>query len=89
MRSRRSPRTLAPRRASQSEPPDYFPPVFRTPRGLMEKLPISNPAYLARHPGALDDPETLIITPGKPVVQDPAWLAEEREPANRELYAGM
>ena len=55
----------------------------------MEKLPISNPAYLARHPGALDDPETLIITPGKPVVQDPAWLAEEREPANRELYAGM
>ncbi len=73
----------------QSEAADYFPPVFRTPRGLMEKTPISNPAYLARQPGAEDDPETLRVTPGAPIAQDPAWLAEEREPANREVYAGM
>ena len=55
----------------------------------MEKTPISNPAYLERHPGAAGDAETLTIAPGVPVAQDPAWLAEEREPAIREIYAGL
>jgi hypothetical protein len=78
------------RAAPQSEAPDYFPPVFVTPRGLMEQTPISNPAYLARNPGADADPETLVITPGVPIAQDPAALtAPPREPANREIYAGM
>ncbi len=55
----------------------------------MEKTPISNPAFLARHPGAGDDPEALRVEPGVPIAQDPAWLDTEREPANREIYAGM
>jgi hypothetical protein len=63
--------------------------VFRTPRGLMEQSPITNPAYLQRHPGAGADPETLIITPGVPIRQDPAALLEAREPALREVYVGM
>ena len=55
----------------------------------MEQSPITNPAYLQRHPGAGADPETLTITPGVPIRQDPAALLEAREPALREVYVGM
>lgn len=55
----------------------------------MEKSPISNPAYLERHAAAIDDPETLTVTPGQPITQDPKWLETAVEPANREVYAGM
>ena len=74
---------------SQSEPPDYFPPVFRTPRGLMQKSPITNPEFLKRHPEANSDPETLILTPGVPIKQDPAWLEGAVEPALKEVYMGL
>lgn len=73
----------------KSEAPDYFPPVFATPRGLMEKSVITNPDFLARNPGAEADPETLTLVPGVPVAQDPAWLTTEVEPAAREQYAGL
>ena len=73
----------------QSEEPDYFPPVFRTPRGLFEQLAITNPDFLERNPGAENDPETLKVTPGVPIRQDPAALLEVREPAMREVYVGM
>ena len=73
----------------QRSPPDYFPPVFRTANGLMEKSPITNPAYLDRNPDAMSDPETLAVTPGQPIVQDADWLSMTSEPANREVYAGM
>jgi hypothetical protein len=63
--------------------------VFRTPNGLMEKSPISNPDYLQRHPTAGEDPETLLVRPHAPIAQDPAWLSDAKEPANREVYAGM
>ena len=75
--------------AVQRQPADYFPPVFRTPRGLMEKSPITNPEYLQRHPGAGADPETLDIMPGVPIQQDPDALLETREPALREVYSGL
>ena len=55
----------------------------------MEQSPITNPEYLQRHPDAGGDPETLNITPGVPIRQDPAALLETREPALRELYVGM
>ena len=63
--------------------------MFRTPRGLMEQSPITNPAYLERHPEAGGDPETLVITPGVPIRQDPQALVDVREPALREVYVGM
>ena len=72
-----------------SEAPDYFPPVFMTSRGLQFKQPIFNADFLQRHPEAVNDPETLTLVPGVPIKQDPAWLTEIREPANREAYAGM
>lgn len=34
----------------QSVEPTYFPPVFMTPDGLMEKRPIYNPEFLQRNP---------------------------------------
>ena len=74
---------------AQSEAPDYFTPVFRTATGLMEKSPISNPEYLERHPDAMGDPETLVVTPGVPIAQDPAWLEKVATPALREVYTGM
>ena len=86
---KRTEKLNCPLRSGQREPADYFPPVFRTPRGLMEQSPISNPEYLQRHPDARSDPETLNITPGVPIRQDPAALLEAREPALREVYAGM
>ena len=55
----------------------------------MEQSPITNPAYLQRHPGAGADPETLTFTPGVPIRQDPAALLEAREPALREVHVGM
>ena len=76
-------------RGRQSEEPEYFPPVFRTPNGLMEKSPISNPEYLERHPTADEDPETLMVRPHAPIAQDASWLNDAKEPANREAYAGM
>lgn len=63
--------------------------MVRTPRGLMEKLPISNPAFLLRHPGALADPETLVVVPGVPIAQEAAWLEAAVEPAKREVYGGL
>lgn len=63
--------------------------MFRTPAGLMQKSPITNAEYLARHPSAGADPETLVLQPGVPIKQDPADLETVREPANRELYTGM
>ena len=73
----------------QREPADYFPPVFLTSRGLMEKSPISNPEYLERHPDAVNDPETLNVAPGQPIRQEAAWLTQAVEPANREPYEGL
>lgn len=70
-------------------PPDYWPPVFRTPKGLMEKAPITNPEYLERHPDAINDPETLVVVVGEPIKQDPAWLVTEQTPKLREVYMGM
>jgi len=55
----------------------------------MEKLPISNPEFLKRHPGACDDPETLVVVPGVPIAQEAAWLEAAVEPAKREIYGGM
>ena len=59
-------------RALQSEPALLFTPVFRTPRGLMEQSPTTNPEYVQRHPGASAVAEKLSITPGVPLQQDPA-----------------
>ena len=65
-----------------------FTPVFRTPRGLMEQSPTTNPEYVQRHPGAGAVAEKLSITPGVPMQQDPAALLETREPALREVNVG-
>jgi len=73
----------------QAETPDYFPPVFRTAQGLMEKAAITNPDFLGRHPEAVDDPETLKVTPGKPIKQEQAWLENVYIPAKLEVYQGI
>ena len=73
----------------QSEDPDYFPPVFRTAQGLMEKSAITNPEFLERHPEASEDPETLAVIPGKPIKQEQKWLESVFVPAKLEVYNGL
>ncbi|KAK3259019.1 hypothetical protein CYMTET_31962 [Cymbomonas tetramitiformis] len=69
------------------EEPDYFPPVEATPKGLVQKMPVTDAEYLAAHPEAAKDPKFLVMEKSKldaapgfkataPVWQDSALLAK-------------